>query len=124
MYKIFVCTNINFGEWDLLKYDNRDVANTVALEFIHDKYPVVTSTEGKIKFWNINHDYQPTKLDITKYPKIDVYAKGNEHVELYDMKYFIELYAYNFDDNIGAKRVTQTFFTYKEDPLFEIKKID
>lgn len=122
MYNIFVCTNIDFGEWKVITENNRDVANVIAKGFISNtSSPVITVCENKYRVWNSKQTRQPEKVDISGYPKIKAAASTFEHVELYDHESLgcFELYCWNYNQKLGAKEVTQRFYNYRQDMLFE-----
>ena len=126
MYKIFVGTNINFGEWSVITETNKDTANIIAMDFIHSNLPVITYAENRYKIWNLKQKHQPQKIDLSEYPKINLAASTFENAILYDLDWLglFELYAWNYDEKLGAKRITQFFYSYKSEILFKLEKID
>ena len=124
-YKIFVCANPYFGTWEpTLEYQDRDVANTIAMGFINDGIPVITYNGEKFRIWNASQKHQPKKLNINDYPVIAKEAKNYESCRLSDLDWLglLELYAWTYDAKTGLKKVTQSFYTYSS-PLFESEKL-
>lgn len=131
MCKIFVCTNLNFGQWSALEYQDRDLANVVALDFIRDGNPVITVTGEKFRVWNASMSGQPAQLDISAYPVVEEVAKEYDYSKLYDLDWLglLELYTWTTDPKTGIKKVCQSFYTYgsrlkKSEKLFSVTRYE
>lgn len=123
-YQIFIAENVDFGLWGCLSYNDKDVANVIAKDFIQDGMPVITVAENKFKVWNSNATKQPIKVDFSEHPVIEKIADKYESAALYDHPNLglLELYAWNYDRQAGVKKVRQSMFTYKEVELFSVRK--
>lgn len=132
MYQIFIVTNIDFGEIDMLEYDDRDLANTVFKDFLRSGDPIITVNENKFRIWNAPFTHQPERLKADEWPQ---WAVDQWMIRRDDDGY---LGAKLLDrDNIGCfelihstkiegglKKLERQFFTYKGKELFSVVEYD
>lgn len=128
-YKIFVIINSTFGEIEMLEYKNRDLANIIAMDFIHSRIPVITVSGNKFKVHNALMMHQPEKVHPDDWPEV---AKHEYSTHKDETNYlggavfdWDGLGCYEFcqrwiDKKSGATKKERIFLTYKETKMFSV----
>ena len=130
-YTIFVITSTECGTVSRLDYQDKDLANTIWLDFHQSKTPTITLHDGKYQIHDCVMKHQPKRHDPWPEWALDRWRAGKnidgylgasclKFEDLGLCKFEEEI----FDEATGLTTHNIVFFTYKNLPLFSVTKYD
>lgn len=132
MYQIFIVINRDFGEIEMLDYEDRDLANAVWKDFMRNGNPIITVSDNKFKVFNAPMCHQPKTLKAEDWPQ---WATDLWIIRKDDEKYLgarlidwdsigcFEL-RHTTTTDAGMKKTEREFRTYRGLKMFSVTEYD